>query len=132
VLFQVLAVDAEPLRNPRPEAFDDDVRPLHQFFHHRGAMRFLEIDGEAALVAIFRPELNRDVRAPGIATRRLDLDHLGAEVGEDRRGERPRDEHREVHHPHARERQPSAGHFGGSIQLQSAMPPSTTIEAPVT
>jgi hypothetical protein len=34
-----------------------------------------------------------------VALRHLDLDHLGAEVGEHRRGERPRDEHREVDDP---------------------------------
>src|SRR6266581_1912007 len=98
----------------------------------RAGIRLLEIDGKAALVAIFRVELDRDVPAPGIAARRLDLDHPGAEVGEDRGGERPRDEHREVHHPDTQERQPGAAHLGGSIQLHRAMPPSTTIEAPVT
>src|SRR5437764_11141123 len=90
----------------------------------------LQVDGDAALVAVLGIELNRYIAAARIAARRLDLDHLGAEVGEDRGGERPGHEHREIHHPDARQGSPA--HRGGSIQLWSAMPPSTTIDAPVT
>src|SRR6266850_4471250 len=66
----------------------------------------LEIDRDAALVAVLGVELHRHIAAAGIAARLLDLDHLGAEVGEDRRGERPRHEHREVDDADAGERQP--------------------------
>ena len=70
------------------------------------ARRF-QIERDAALVAvgqvprigILRLRLRRDLvpMSPGVAGRRLDLDDVGAEVGQDHGGARTRDEARQVH-----------------------------------
>ena len=109
--LQPLVIDAEASCDAGTKALDDDVRLLHQLFNDVPGRGRFQVEGQASFVAILGIELHRDVGAPGIAARRLDLDHLGAEVGEDRRGERPRHEHREIHHPYAAQRQPGlSGH----------------------
>ena len=51
------------------------------------------------------PARDRHHLPVGVATRRLDLDHLGAELGEQRPGERPGHVLRHLDHAHALERQ---------------------------
>src|SRR5258706_6553048 len=87
---------------------DEDVGPLDQPLDHRSGGRRLEIERYAALVAVgevpgirlLRHRLRRHVvrPAPEVAGGGLDLDHVGAEVGEDHGGARPGDEARQVHH----------------------------------
>ena len=59
----------------------------------RGVVRVLEVEGDRALVAVDAQVVGRDAvadrRLPGagvVAARALDLDHLGAEVGQQHRG----------------------------------------------
>jgi hypothetical protein len=65
-------------------------------------LRLLEIEHQAALVAIERDEAHalvvadRRRRAAHVALRRLDLDHVGPHVGEQRAGKRAGDEIREL------------------------------------
>src|SRR5690606_19153897 len=77
----------------------------HERAHDRLPLGLSQIDRDAALVAAERapPEARVAVEmtpAPeGIAAERLDLDHLGAEVAEDHRGEGTGGELAELHDP---------------------------------
>jgi hypothetical protein len=93
---QGLEIDTEALRHAGPEALDGDVGVRRQLLDDLRRLGVLQVEREAALVAVLHAELHRHVAAAGIAARRLDLDHVGPQVGEDRRGERPGDEHGEV------------------------------------
>ena len=87
---------------------DQDIGPLDQPPQNALRLGRLQIERQSALVAIVEvpgivvlgARLRRDLVSypPGIAGRRFDLDHVGAEVGQDHRGSRTRDEARQVHH----------------------------------
>ena len=73
------------------EGLDDDVGGLHELLEDTAAIRRLDIEGDAPLVgvegepveALLRVRLVMVERAPvatRVAARRLDLDHVGAEV----------------------------------------------------
>ena len=69
-----------------------------------------EVEGDGALVAISCPEDHAAVRilrpelAVGVTGRRLDLDHVGPEIGQRQSGERPGDVAGCLDHPNALER----------------------------
>src|SRR5581483_2639564 len=117
---QGVVVDAEALRHARSKTLDHHVRVRGEPRYDVNGIRVLEIEGDAALVPILGLELHRHISAPRIAARRLDLDHIRAEVREDRRGERTRNEHREVDHAHATQRQPRLSH-GASCHARPAL-----------
>ena len=80
----------------------------------REPLRGLEIDDDRALPAVQRDEVapdpgrdRHDVAVP-VAGRRLDLDHVGAQVGEEHPAERPGDVLRVLDDPHAFERKASS------------------------
>ena len=87
---------------------DEHVGPFDELLEHRLSARRFQIERDAALVAvgqmpgigILRQRLRRDLMpvSPEIAARRLHLDHVGAEVGQDHGGAGTGDEAREVHH----------------------------------
>ena len=70
---------------------------------HRRRLRLLQVEHERALVAIEVEEDVAHLAVPGrlgiphdIASRRLDLDHLGAEVAQDLRRQRPQHNRRQI------------------------------------
>ena len=112
-LLQILVAQAQPLDRLRPAVVDEEVgRPDHVLQHGAGG-GLLEIEAERALVAVGRhvdrPHAlvapHRAARhAQQIALRRLDLDHVGAHVGQMLRGERPQQHGRQIDHAYALER----------------------------
>ena len=94
-----------------PEAFDDHVGVLRQRQERVAAPRVLEVERDAALVAIHGAVEGRDGSRPVAEVARivagagvLDLDHVGAEVGEIERADRARQQPRQVEHADALER----------------------------
>ena len=98
-----LVADAEARGDAGPEGFDDHVGLAGQPEEIGAALLALEVEHDALLAAAHVAEEHRGalVRRPDVAAgialaRRLDLDHLGAVIGQ-RGGEiRPRQEPREV------------------------------------
>lgn len=86
--------------------------------HDAPAFLGLEVERQAAFVAIHpeegrslsvQPRIGRRVVAEFVAALgALDLDHVGAAVRQDQRGERPGHEVREVQHPEALQRRAGA------------------------
>jgi hypothetical protein len=99
-----VGLDAGPPRGLRGAVLDEDVGRRPQALQQRDAGRPLEIDREAALVAVHGQEpggcagrplpLEPRRRAPG----RLDPDHVGAHVGEQHGAECARQDVRQVEH----------------------------------
>ena len=83
--LQRLVVDAEPGLYIGPVVLDDDIRVPHQLAEDLDPLGCLEIQRQAALVAVQVLKIGTVTRTaetfagPG---RRLDLDHLGAPIGE--------------------------------------------------
>src|SRR5690606_26347221 len=83
----------------------------HETAHDLLRLRLLEIEGDRLLVARLGvpPQRRAFVQLAPLAQRiaaprGLDLDHLGAELGQHARAERPGDERAELDHPHAAQR----------------------------
>jgi len=97
-----LPVEAEARHHARAEVLDEDVGALDQAPGDRLALGALEIEREAPLVAVRGEEedahavlvevASGPVALPEPAARRLDLDHVGAEVGEELDAGRPEEE----------------------------------------
>src|SRR6185436_2095098 len=98
-LARSLVVEAQAFQGVHAEVLDDDVALLDQLEEQLLPFGLLQIDDDAALVAVQADEigglavLERDApHAREIARAgRLELDHLRAEVGEHRRAERARE-----------------------------------------
>src|SRR5439155_19859090 len=113
-------------RDAREKILDDDVRAPRQLEDERRAIGFLEVHGDAALVAVAgRERRAHPVTAAQVAqvvatARTFDLDDVGAEVAEEHRAEGTRDDPREIEDAdaleHHRSRNPSV------IALTSGMP----------
>ena len=87
-----VVVEPEPRQAPRLEVLDEDVGPPGELAGRRPVVVVLEVQRHRALVAVDPEVVRRDAVAhrraprPGVvAAGRLDLDHLGAEVGEEHR-----------------------------------------------
>src|SRR3954452_18548901 len=83
----LFVAEVEPLQRPGAEIFHDDVGSGDQLARSCLPRLGLEIEHDALLVAVHRAEggavVDRAPAAEGIAMdRRLDLDDLGAEIGE--------------------------------------------------
>ncbi len=103
--------DAERVDHAGAEALDDDVGAPREGEERPAAARVLEVDRDRALVAVHRPveracgpavraERARIVAGTGV----LDLDDVGAQIGEMERAHRPGQQPRQVEHAHAGER----------------------------
>ena len=112
-LLQVLIAQPQPLDRRRPAVMDEEVGVLDQVLQDGDGRGLLEIEAERALVAVGRHvdrahalvAAHRAARhAQQVAFRRLDLDHVGAHVGQMLGGERPQQHGRQVDHFHARKR----------------------------
>ncbi|MNN09333.1 hypothetical protein D3C81_1222110 [compost metagenome] len=121
-LLQRRIVEAIRLKSADLEVFQHDVGFCRQFADDALAFRLGEVDGDGLLVAVGRKEIGRlagvapvgvleERRAPvaGVVAdvRALDLDHFGAEVGEDLPGPGAGEYAGEVEDANVRE---SAGH----------------------
>src|SRR6185503_10526339 len=108
-LFQRFVTESQALRYAGPVILDKHIHLRRQAPHDLDALGRLEVHGEAALAAVHRHEgravavlLRRAQLARRLAlARRLDLDHVGAHVGEVHGAERRRHGLREVDHADA-------------------------------
>src|SRR5690606_38026944 len=101
-----------------PNVADQRVGRRDQPPQHRLAFRMLQIECQAALVAVHRYELTAHAAiaeltgiAPSVAGRALDLDDLGAPVTQGLRAERSEQDVRQVENTVALQRAGRLGHF---------------------
>src|SRR5947208_2679884 len=113
--------EAQALHDAGAEIFPDHVRLTDELVEHLAATLAVEVERERFLVAIDRQEVRRlavgqerRAHAPHrvAAIRILDLDHLGALVGEQHRAVRSREHTREVEDANAFEELHFASHRG--------------------
>jgi len=114
---QRIVAETEALHGARAEVFDDHVRRRHEGFHHLHRLRLLEIELEAALVAIEKEIGGRFAILVGWPCARLvtaagifHLDHIRAEIGEERSTPRSSDDTREIDDADAVESERKGGH----------------------
>jgi hypothetical protein len=109
-LLQVLVAEAQPLDRLRAAVVDEQVGVLDHVLQDGAGGRLLEVEAERALVAVGRHVDRAHGRgvaeaaargAQQVAFRRLDLDHVGAHVGQMLRGERPQQNRCQIDHTHA-------------------------------
>ena len=103
-MAKIAIAAAEPVHGAGRVVLDHDVGGCRQPMQQRAAFIGFEIDGEAALVAVERAEEaggKAEQPAGGIAVDRLDLDHVGAEIGENEPRARPHDGVAEFEHANA-------------------------------
>ena len=107
---QLLVLQAELGGQPGPHVGEDHVGAAQQLVQNLARVRMLELEGQRVLAPIADhvvPALaggqRRDVAA-GLAFGRLDLDHVGAAVGEDLPGPGDGDEMAELEDGDAVER----------------------------
>jgi hypothetical protein len=92
-------VEAETLPDPGHGVLDDDVGGSHEVAQADLVTRVLEVENESALGAVavdVDVGQDRHHQEPALAARRLHLHHVGAELGQEARGQRTRPEAREV------------------------------------
>ena len=95
-LAQALVVETPVAHDPRAEVVDDHVAGGRQALGEIDAARIAHVEDEAPLAAIQIAEEPAAALAEVERHRALDLDHLGAVVGEDARGDRAGDDVGEV------------------------------------
>ncbi len=109
-LLHLRGTEAELVERARPRRLQEYVRLRRKLEQDIDRLRPLEIEHQAALVAVERGEAHalaladRRCGAAHVALRRLDLDDIRAHVGEQRAGERPSDEVRELDDADSRKR----------------------------
>ncbi len=116
LLLEPLVADPEPVQHAGAEALEQHVGLAHEPQQHLAPRLRLEVDADRALVAVQREEQRRAgaLLRPLVVRRRpahvvaqpgvLDLQHVGAEVGQQPRAEPARQQPRQVEHADARER----------------------------
>jgi hypothetical protein len=107
LLRQGLVVEAQFGHQARTEVLEHHVALLDQFERGRMALGRLDVEHDALFVAVERTEeADAETRqlARLVASRRLDLDDLGAEVGQDHPAGRAHHHVREFDNPHALQR----------------------------
>ena len=99
---QRLVVEAQPCGGARPPVGGDDVGAVEEPVEDRAALGVLEVQGDAALAPV---GAEAHVGAgPVRVVQRVDLDDVGAQVGEDPPGEGAGDAEAEVDHADAGQR----------------------------
>ena len=119
---QRVAVEAPGGEQPGPERLDQHVGARPQLARQLAVALVAEVERDRALVAVEPQVVGRLAvapRRPPVARvvarlRPLDLDHVGAEVAQRHRGERPREHAREVGDEEAFERAGTGGHGRGA------------------
>ena len=113
-LFYRFVINPEPVFHLRTEILDDHIGLLGQLEKDRLALLGLQVEGQAALVAVQILKVKALAsRAGDIAprfARRLDLDHIGAPIGELAHRCRPGASMTEVENSEAGQRQGSDAH----------------------
>jgi hypothetical protein len=114
-IFSPQFIGAEPLlfQLPVAEIFQEYVGAGQQPVHRLAVLLFAEVENDAALAAIEQREERRShsAKAAGLVTgRRLDLDHIGAELRQNHAAGRTHHHMGHLDHPHARQRQSRPGH----------------------
>ena len=111
LLQHVGVAEAPVLHRAGLEVLDQHVGLREQAQQHRAALGLADIERDRALVAVDADEIARiavlERRPPVarlVALRRLDLDHLGAVVGQDHGGVGAAEHAGEVDHPDAGQR----------------------------
>ena len=106
--LQRIEAEPEPVHRAGCVIVEAHIGRAHELEEDRLALRRLEVDRDAALVAVevvvARPRARHAPRLVA-AVRVLDLDHVGAEIGEDERRRRPGDDVPQLENAQARERQ---------------------------
>jgi hypothetical protein len=109
-------IEAEPGEPRGQHVGQKHVRPLDQAPQRRGGLRQRQVERNRALAAVVHVEVRgegevarearetRQAVTVELAPRHLDLDHLGAQVGEQRAGRRRRHEARQLDDADSRER----------------------------
>ena len=92
-------VEPETCRLGGGGALHEDVDTAHELLQRRLAVGGGEVERDAALAAV--EEVVCGVVGVRALTRQVDLDHLGAVVGEDHRGHRAGDPPAEIEHAQA-------------------------------
>ena len=117
---QHLVADAPFVERARLEILDQHVGALEHLHQHRAPALGGEVEPDRALVAVDADEIGRvfamERRAPVahlVAGGRLDLDHVGAVIGEDLRAVGPAENPRQIDHA-------QSGHRAGVSSLQSS------------
>ena len=121
---------APAIQRARAEIFGDDVRLRHQFAGDVRALRGAQIQRDGSLVARFaqpvetrssaRAQAERAQRIP--ASGHLDLDHLCAELPEDRSAIGGGDHRRQVEHPKSFQRSFAFVHGKASLWITLLLP----------
>lgn len=101
-----VGADPQPLRDARPVALDQDVGASGQVQDRVRAALGLEVDEDGALVAVGEV-VGRIDAEPGAAGP-VDPHHVGAQIGQEHRGERTGPDARQLDHPYSGERAPGA------------------------
>ncbi len=111
-LGKIRVTAAKPVHGAGRVVLDRHVGRRHQPVQQRAALTGFQIEGEAALIAVERAEEagGKAGEPPGrIAADRLDLDHVGAEIGEDQPRARTHDGVAEFEHANAGKRERIVG-----------------------
>ena len=129
-LFQNWVIETEAGHHPRPEVLQHHVGAFHQPQKHLLAGGRFEVKRDRLLAGVLgqkrHPHAGRVERRVGaqlarqIATsRRLDLNHLGAEMGQLMRAERPRQNIGQIQHAKSGKRR--GGHWNTPISLKRSL-----------
>ena len=110
-------VDPEAARGRHAQVVVQHVGLGQQRVDRRAGGRRLEVEGHAPLAPLAPEERPLDPAHP-FAARRLDLHHVGAQVGEEHGPERTGEERARVDHLHALERPAELGAGGGRGTLR--------------
>ena len=100
---QARIVETDLLGEAGTEVGEDDVGARHQPVDHRARTGMAQVQRQRVLAAVARDEVTRLTGrqrrqvANGIALQRLDLDDVGAALGQELRAEGDRDELAELH-----------------------------------
>ncbi len=101
--LQDLVADPQPLTHPEPVIVQHHIGFAHQVEEHLPGRRLLQVDAQPPLAAAIGQEAAA-IAAEGVALGRLDLDHLGAQIGQDAAGMGASDHRAQVQHLNAGQR----------------------------
>ena len=100
--------EAEAGDRLRPDRMDEHVGAIDQPPQRVARRGLLQIEDDGALVAVYAHEQRRHVAGPrrtgvagGVARRRLDLDHVGAEIAQDLGRQRAEHDRAQIQHANA-------------------------------
>ena len=142
LLAQALVADAEPVHHAGAEALEQHVGLAHEPQQHLAPGLGLEVDADRALVAVEREEERRaGARLGALVARRrpahvvaqprvLDLEHVGAEVGQQPGAEAAGQQPREVEHADAVERAAHEAQALARLRDRGRPPPDVLAHAP--